>query len=250
MAADTDTYTVSTEVPPSHRTLGTTPDYSEQYHYVPPRPGHLRTSSSVYSASIYPGPMDSTPYSRHSFGDVDSLASHRRSHAADISKILPRIRVADSGSGDWTSMVSSSSDRDYYNDDSPQKANTSPKDPFKTPIRSDIAEPPSFQSFLDTDPHNLKRQSAPLLDSGEEINPTPRGHPLQSTDANRRLKQPDVIRAVNSGFEILRPGTLGTLKMSAEAAIIRNQRPPRKLHRKTRSESTTWKSSLFAEEEV
>ncbi|MCJ1475955.1 hypothetical protein MMC13_004619 [Lambiella insularis] len=247
--ADTDTYTTSTVVPKAHQISSTTIDHAnDQHHYVPQRPGHMRTSSSVYSASIYPISMDQAPFSRHSFGDIDSLASHRKSHAAEISRILPRVRGAGAGSGDWTSVVSSSSDRDYYSDDSPPKIRASPKDAFKASIRSDIAEPPSFQSFLESDPQNVKRQSAPLLGTGGETSPAPRGHPLQSTDANRQSKQHEVIRTVNAGFEILRPGTLGTPKINTEAASVKNYRSPRKLHRKTRSDSTTWKSSHFAEE--
>lgn len=44
------------------------------------------------------------------------------------------------------------------------------------------------------------------------------GHaqPLQPLDGNRRLRRSQVIRKVNSGFEILRPGTLGAPRPSTD----------------------------------
>ncbi|MCJ1400178.1 hypothetical protein MMC11_003382 [Xylographa trunciseda] len=251
--ADTDTYTMSTEQRKTQRTSRTSLDSGSNLHYyTPQRRGHMHTSSSVYSSSIFQSTVDQAPYTRHSIGDLDSLASHRRIHAAEIGQILPRIQVSNSGSGDWTSLMSSSSDREYNSDDTPQQMSSSPKDHFKTQNRSTIVttngNPPSFQSFLDSDPVNVKRHTLPLLDNAERNVTAEKGHPLQSTDANRQLRQQEVMRKVNSGFEILRPGTLGTRKNSTDSTSIRTQKSPQKSHRKTRSESTTGKISQSAEE--
>ena len=64
--------------------------------------------------------------------------------------------------------------------------------------------------------------------------------PLQAIEANQGRKQPDVIRKVNSGFEILRPGTLGTPAQNSERdSFIGSsaKRPPRRLHKKSISGS-------------
>ena len=225
---------------------------SNLHYYTPQRRGHMHTSSSVYSSSIFQSTLDQAPFSRNSIGDLDSLASHRRSHAAEISQILPRIQVSNGGSGDWTSLNSNSSDREYHADDSPKQILGSPKEHFKTPNHSTMVtttgNPPPFQSFLDSDPRNVKRHTLPLLNSTDGIDPVEKGHPLQCTDANRQLRQPDVIRKVNSGFEILRPGTLGARKNSTDGTSNRTQKQPQKSHRKTRSESTAGRSSQYTEE--
>jgi len=250
--ADTDTYTMSTEQRKTQRTSRSSLDSGSNLpYYTPQRRGHMHTSSSVYSSSIFQSTIDQAPFTRHSIGDLDSLASHRRCHAAEIGQILPRIQVSNGGSGDWTSLISSSSDREYRTDDSPKRISGSPKDYSKTQNRSTIiptaGNPPSFQSFLDSDPSNVKRHTLPLHGNAESINTPERGQPLQITDANRQLRGQEVMRKVNSGFEILRPGTLGTRKNSIDSTSIRTQKSPQKSHRKTRSESTTGRNSLLDE---
>ncbi|MCJ1385028.1 hypothetical protein MMC17_008146 [Xylographa soralifera] len=250
--ADTDTYTMSTEQRKTQYTSRTSIDSGSNLHYyTPQRRGHMSTSSSVYSSSIFQSTIDQAPFTRNSIGDLDSLASHRRSHAAEIGQILPRIQVSNGGSGDWTSLMSSSSDREYHADDSPKQIPDSPKDHFRTQNRSTIittiGNPPTFQSFLDSDPLNAKRHTLPLLENAE-IDTAEKSQPLQRTDANRQLRQQDVIRKVNSGFEILRPGTLGARKNSTDSTSICTQKSLQKSHRKTKSESTTRRTSQSAEE--
>ena len=219
---------------------------------MPQRLGHMSTSSSVYSSSIFQSPMDQAPFSRNSIGDLDSLASHRRSHAAEIGQILPRIQVSNGGSGDWTSLMSSTSDRECHATDGLKQVSGSPMDHYKTQncftTVTTIGSPPTFQSFLDSDPLNAKRHTLPLLDNAEKYNTTEKGQPLQSTDANRQVRQQDVMRKVNPGFEVLRPGTLGARKNSTDSTSIRTQKMVQKAHRKTKSDSTTGRKSQSAEE--
>ncbi|MCJ1418510.1 hypothetical protein MMC32_004858 [Xylographa parallela] len=250
--ADTDTYTMSIDQRVTQHTSRTSLDSGRNLHYyAPQRRGHMSTSSSVYSSSIFQSTIDQAPFTRDSIGDLDSLASHRRSHAAEIGQILPRIQVSNGGSGDWTSLMSNSSDREYRVDDSPIQIPDSPKERFRTQNRptvvSTVGNPPSFQSFLASDPLNVKRHSLPLLNNAQNVT-AEKGHPLQSTDANRQLRQQEVMRKVNSGFEILRPGTLGARKNSTDSTSIRTQKSPQKSHRKTKSESTTGRISQSAEE--
>ena len=244
---------MSTEQRKTQHTSRTSLDSGSNLHYyMPQRLGHMSTSSSVYSSSIFQSPIDQAPFSRHSIGDLDSLASHRRSHAAEIGQILPRIQVSNGESGDWTSMMSSSSDREYHADDSPKQVSTSPKDHFNTQNRSTIfttiENPPTFQSFLDSDPLNAKRHTLPLLDVAERNGMAEKGQPLQSTDANRQLRQQEVMRKVNSGFEVLRPGTLGARKNSTDSTIVHTQKSLQRSHRKTKSDSTAGRKSESADE--
>ncbi|MCJ1284757.1 hypothetical protein MMC26_004093 [Xylographa opegraphella] len=251
--ADTDTYTMSIEQRKTQHTSRTSLDSDRNLpYYTPQRLGHMSTSSSVYSSSIFQSTIDQAPFSRHSIGDMDSLASHRRSHAAEIGQILPRIQVSNGGSGDWTSLMSSSSDKEYNADDSPKQVSGSSKEYFKTANRSTIVStignPPIFQSFLDSESLDAKRHTLPLLNDVGRDDTAEKGHPLRSTDANRQLRQQDVMRKVNSGFEVLRPGTLGTRKNSSDSTSIRTQKPVQKSHRKTQSESTTGRKSQLAED--
>ena len=109
-------------------------------------------------------------------------------------------------------------------------------------------EPPSFQSFVDSDPLITKRQLVPILPDIKVLELGGKNQPLQSTDANRLVKPPDVIRKVNSGFEILRPGTLGPRKQSSDTPASGNRPISKRTSRKARAESFSTRASRFLEE--
>lgn len=73
-------------------------------------------------------------------------------------------------------------------------------------------EHPSISSVDD----DIADQHARLMHNSD--NAYDRGHaqPLQPFDGNRRLRRSQVIRKINSGFEILRPGTLDAPHQSKE----------------------------------
>ena len=72
------------------------------------------------------------------------------------------------------------------------------------------------------------------------------------TDSNRQSQRAQVIRKVNSGFEILRPGTLEKSRQSNDSADLRQsleteQKRQGKRLQKKRRESTKGKVSEFSE---
>ena len=162
-------------------------------------------------------------------------------------------------SGDWTSTRSLSADRSGSFDVFSGIKTTAPEDPFTASIMSpvnetDPAEPPTFQSFLDSDPTNTQRHSIPLMDYVGEKGVQDIVQPLQNGNSNRQLRQSQVVRKINSGFEILQPGTLDRARQSSDIADIRpefdhgSKRPSKKLHKKNPSESPTKRLSHFVEE--
>ncbi len=235
---------------------------SSQGHYVPKRPAQDRFQSSMASPSeaVHLTPIDSLPFTDCRRGNLDSLASHRLSHAAETGQLLPRVRRSGL-SGDWTGsshIPSRLSDiGDYYTPYRPSTANNS-QNPFATPYPSRaskaiIPETPSFQSFVDNHPVTAQ-QSDPLLhaaEGGSRHDPT---HVLQSADANQRLRRSTNVRRVNSGFEILPAGTLDLQRQSTGQSEEWNQDPElgdrrhsKKLQKK-RPESVQRRESSFTEQ--
>lgn len=139
--------------------------------------------------------------------------------------------------------------------------------PFATPVGSlmhstrdtYMEEPPSFASFVNSSPS--PDDGAEKLDDIERnaYNSQDSNNALQQADGNRQHRQSQVARKVNSGFEILRPGSfshqqgyvadwsekagLGT-EHQRELDAHGNKRHSRKLQRK-RADS---KESRFKEE--
>lgn len=173
--------------------------------------------------------IDSVPFSEDGRSELESLANHRLSHAAETGQLLPRVRRTGL-SGDWSSssrppsqsQEAGESVRSYR----PRSANES-RDPFATPrvsVAPDEAtyEPPSFQEFVENTPTTLQ-QSYPLLQgAGSRGGHEPR-HVLQSADANQLLQPSRVVRKVNSGFEVLPSGTFDAQRQSREIPEQRNQ---------------------------
>ena len=211
-------------------------------------------------------PVDARPFTERGRADLESLANHRRSHAAETGQLFPRVRYS-GVNGDWTQSTSSSIHRTDSNDGminhAPWPLNET-VNPFTTPLDTPPLEPmhteaPSFQSFLDSAPVNVRRQSVPLLDEVGEVVPqaSPQDSPqaLQDADANCQLRRPSqVIRKVNSGFEILRPGTFASFRQSSDITDGRqdfetgDRRQSKRLQKKRRGESISARDSAFTEQ--
>lgn len=211
-------------------------------------------------------PVDNRPFTETGRIDLRSLANHRRSHAAETGQLLPRVRHT-GVSGDWNQLASSSfhrADLNYRTNSYNSWPLNETRNSFDTPLNSSALEPmhteaPSFQSFLESAPANLRKQSVPLLDPAEEV--VPRAslrdsqQVLRDADANSQLRMSSqVIRKVNSGFEILRPGTLVSSRPSSDITDGRHnleagdKRFSKKLHRKRRTESFASRDSAFTEQ--
>ncbi|KAL9604523.1 MAG: hypothetical protein Q9219_000488 [cf. Caloplaca sp. 3 TL-2023] len=91
---------------------------------------------------------------RYRSSDLDSLASHRKSHAAETGQLLPRVRVND-GTGEWTGVQQPAGNRDFTFDRSVSSLGSS-ADPFATPHGTPLMTPsqepsrgpPSFEEFV------------------------------------------------------------------------------------------------------
>ncbi len=111
--------------------------------------------------------------------------------------------------------------------------------PFDTPEGSpSTSRMPAFN--LDDDSANHHGHMTDQADGNYD-----QGHdePLQPFDGKRRLRRSQVIRKVNSGFEILRPGTLGPPRQSIDITELSGdpgggiKRQSRKLQKKPRPNS-------------
>lgn len=106
--------------------------------------------------------------------------------------------------------------------------------PFATPETSPKEDRTSV--MVDAPP---AEQHAELIDNGDIDYIQGHAQPLRPFDGNRRLRRSQVARRVNSGFEILRPGTLNTPRQSSDTADAREDysQKPKKLQRRSRASS-------------
>ena len=93
--------------------------------------------------------------------------------------------------------------------------------------------------------NDITDQHARLIDNDEITYDQAHAQPVRPFDGNRRLRRSQVIRKVNSGFEILRPGTLKAPYESNDGTgwigDLRGagKRHSRKLHKKDREDSVS-----------
>ena len=203
---------------------------SSQAHYIPKRPSHVRFQPSVSSPLdvVHLRPIDSLPLSENGRGDLESLASHRLSHAAETGQLIPRVRRTEV-SGDWTTTSRPPSQLQDTGDSlrSYTRSRNESGNPFVTP-RVSVApdevmyEPPSFQDFVDNTPITTL-QSHPLRQAAEHRDDHAHRQVLQSADANKLLQSSTTVRKVNSGFEVLPSGTFEAQRQSREIPEQRKQ---------------------------
>jgi hypothetical protein len=188
--------------------------------------------------------------------DLDLLQSHRMSHVAETGQLTPRVRKP-GNSGEWASVadnqISSVNGVNYF---MPQKT---PSPPLPA-VTSQPQERQQTASHYTQDSHasNEAKQGIPLMESyapKAAYYPTtyePRGPQHQysydevpyevNTDQNQRDTQ--ILRKVNSGFEIMRPGTFVT-PTPEELELAESRQQGKKLQKKRRSSET--RQSAFVE---
>ncbi|KAF2866767.1 hypothetical protein BDV95DRAFT_598659 [Massariosphaeria phaeospora] len=235
-----------------------------------------RNSSRTSDESDYMNMADSRPYEPAYINprqapltapvdpryDLDLLQSHRMSHVAETGQLTPRVRKP-GNSGEWASVadnirspaeISTANGVDYF---VPQQ-----KAPSPPPAHAAELPAPSA-STLTQDGHvlNQAKQAVPLLESyapRARYLPEayePRG-PLNQlsyddlpyeveTAQNQRDNQ--ILRKVNSGFEILRPGTFQP--PSPEEELAQEKRQSKRLQKKRRSSAGSGsRTSHFVEQ--
>jgi hypothetical protein len=188
--------------------------------------------------------------------DLDLLQSHRMSHVAETGQLTPRVRKP-GNSGEWASVaenqVSSVNGVNYF---MPQKTPSPPLPAIIDQPRE--LEASSSMPTRDGHASNEAKQGVPLMESyapKAAYYPDtyqPRGPQHQysydevpyevNTDQNQRESQ--VVRKVNSGFEILKPGTFQP-PTPEEIELAEAKQPGKKLQKKRRSSES--RQSAFVE---
>ncbi|KAL8798777.1 MAG: hypothetical protein Q9182_006389 [Xanthomendoza sp. 2 TL-2023] len=94
------------------------------------------------------------PTARYRSSDLDSLASHRESHAAETGQLFPRVRVNDTA-GEWKAVQEPAEHRNFLSEGSGSSmgARTDPfttpqVTPLMTPMEEPSRGPPSFEEFV------------------------------------------------------------------------------------------------------
>lgn len=180
--------------------------------------------------------------------DLDALQTHRMSHVAETGQLTPRVRKP-GHSGEWASVadnqVSSVNGVNYF---VPQKT---PSPPYSTVVESHEENAP-------TAGHSQDRQAVPLSESyapkaayyPDTYEPRGPQHQFSydevpyevATEQNQRDNQ--VLRTVNSGFQVLKPGTFQP--PTPEELESADRRQSKKLQKKRRSSES--RRSAFTEQ--
>ncbi|KAF2088786.1 hypothetical protein K490DRAFT_38191 [Saccharata proteae CBS 121410] len=193
--------------------------------------------------------------------DLRLLQSHRLSHVAETGSLARRDKVLDrppGRSGEWSS-VALDMPRSTLAYPSPPSPELPPSplsgyelNPFRTPPETARVTTPS----RDSHPANTQKQAQPLLETYKPSRPRDFEDdvelglqpPASASSGGRRLSQ--VLRKVNSGFEILRPGTFQQPSAPASADGSRdvdggeNRRFSKRLQKKRRPSTDSRRSSM------
>ncbi|KAI4708447.1 hypothetical protein J4E89_007071 [Alternaria sp. Ai002NY15] len=184
--------------------------------------------------------------------DLELLRSHRLSHVAETGQLTPRVRKP-GNSGEWASVadnqVSSVNGVNYF---MPQK---SPSPPLATV--ADQAEDVSAGPSHDGNAANQARQAVPLTESYAPNAPyypdtyEPRGPhhqysydqvPYEVNTEQNQDRDDHVLRSVNSGFQVLKPGTFQP--PTPEEVELAERRTSKKLQKKRRTSGDSRKSAF------
>ncbi|PSN73060.1 hypothetical protein BS50DRAFT_177698 [Corynespora cassiicola Philippines] len=197
--------------------------------------------------------------------DLHLLHNHRLSHVAETGQLTPRVRRP-GNSGEWASVaenlrlpqeIATTNGVDYF---VPQKTPSPPLAP-NAGHSQETAAPLAPVSNQDGHTSNQARQAVPLLETyapkaqlvPESYQPTGPGHQFSyetlpyevQTEQNQR--EDHVIRKVNSGFEILRPGTFAPPSPEEEKSPNSEKRQSKRLQKKRRSSAGS-RASNFVEQ--
>ncbi|KAF3000222.1 hypothetical protein E8E13_007327 [Curvularia kusanoi] len=199
--------------------------------------------------------------------DLDLLQTHRMSHVAETGQLTPRVRRP-GHSGEWASVadnqVATHNGVNYF---MPRKTPSPPLAPIadpqeEAPVRaSNRAPAPQTQGQYQTQPN----QGVPLQESYAPNAPyypdtyQVRGpqHQLSydevpyevQTMQNNQRPDSQVLRTVNSGFQVLKPGTFAPPSAEEMEATDKNERRQstgKKLQKKRRSSES--RRSAFTEQ--
>ncbi|KAL8717785.1 MAG: hypothetical protein Q9225_005000 [Loekoesia sp. 1 TL-2023] len=160
-----------------------------------PRYGQQQGTNHPANGLLQPVPVKPSS-TRYRGTDLDSLASHRKSHAAETGQLFPRVRVTD-GAGEWAGVQQPAEHRNFHSDRSvsPMGSNHDPfatpqTIPLMTPNQEASREAPSFEEFVrSTSPQGryyLGEEGIPLRPQSGDIQG---GRSFGSGSVHQPLKQ-------------------------------------------------------------
>ena len=160
---------------------------------------------------------------------LDPLASNTDSHMDDLGRL--HVRNRESGMSVVYAPVEDSVSKRLA---SSQGLTHEVIDPFATPESSPKED--RNPVVVDAPPAD---QHSEMIDNGDIDYIQGHAQPLRPFDGNRQLRRSQVVRKVNSGFEILRPGTLATPRQSSDITDVSEDyhSKPKKLQRRSRASS-------------
>ena len=139
----------------------------------------------------------------------------------------------------------------YYFAGPPSPLYEDRNDPVDMPADGPVDERTSNNSSSESHNRDPPKPRFSLSDE-DEISPAPRNSQMTKDDITRHMRISQVVRKVNSGFEILRPGTFDKpLKTSDDAypeqdVDVAGSSPSKKRNRKTQ-DSMPSRESRFTE---
>lgn len=195
--------------------------------------------------------------------DLNLLQTHRMSHVAETGQLTPRVRRP-GNSGEWASVaenqISSINGVNYFN---PQKTPSPPLPPITSPRNEEEAVATSAASHVqDSQTTNQNRAAIPLTESyapkaayyPDSYQPRFPQHqmsydevPYEVQTSQNAQRDAEVLRSVNSGFQVLKPGTFAPPQPSPEEEEkeeVGERRQSKKLQKKRRSSGDSRKSAF------
>jgi hypothetical protein len=196
--------------------------------------------------------------------DLDLLQSHRMSHVAETGQLTPRVRRA-GNSGEWASVadrrtipeIATSNGVDYF---MPQQRTSSYPPPHTPEPTDDLPIPSVSKPSQDDHADNQAKQAVPLLETyaprpfylPDVYQPRGPAHqfsydemPIEVQTEQNTARASQVLRKVNSGFQILQPGTLPPPSSEEEKETPKRQS---KRLQKKRTNSDGSRTSQFVEQ--
>ncbi|KAH7130587.1 hypothetical protein B0J11DRAFT_255252 [Dendryphion nanum] len=198
--------------------------------------------------------------------DLNLLQSHRLSHVAETGQLTPRVRKPGT-SAEWASTaenmrspqeIVSTNGVDYF---VPQQKTPSPPPPA-FPTSPEELPATSSSMFNDAHSSNQARQGVPLLETyAPQSSQAPRSYqprgpqyeyeheeesPYTVVQTEQNQRDSNVVRKVNSGFEILKPGTFGE-PTSPEEEQPSEKRQSKRLQKRRKSSGGS-RTSHFVEQ--
>ena len=197
--------------------------------------------------------------------DLDLLQSHRMSHVAETGQLTPRVRRP-GNSGEWASVaenqVATHNGVNYF---MPQKTPSPPLPPIVDPQEEAVGYASSH--VPDSRPQhqyqNQANQGVPLQESyapnapyypdtyqvrGPQHQPSYDEVPYEvQTMQNNQRPESQVLRSVNPGFQVLKPGTFAPPspeEMELTDRSERRQSTGKKLQKKRRSSGDSRRSAF------